>query len=663
MRLIGCITAFTLAFAAAPAAAHEGAGGATSPFTLGAGARTIAMGGAAAAVWGGSWPLMYNPAGLGFLERGELSAFHTPLFDSDAAYSSAVAAYPLLDMGTFALGIMQLSVDGIERRDETNLISGDPFGSSQTRYLLGYSRTLLSGLTLGVDFKLDRFSQGGYTANGFGFDAGLGFDRAIETPLADRLSLGLCAINIVEPLVKVADEESGDPRGVRAGLAVSRPIAGSGRDRLTVAVDIEKARYGDVRLHAGLEYRLLDRIAARGGWDAGDAVFGFGFEAGPVALDYAFRTSDLDDYHLFSISVGFGTSIPEKLARRREQREQEIRLQIETEIERYEGGFVEDALTQARTAFGEGRYTEAAGLYERVLMLEPENEEARAGSERASVLAETAAADSLYEAGDYAEALLVYRRSAGRIESAGLDERIASCEAMIARAADRRRMLDQIFARGLEQYSNRDWEGAYAAFRELLDIEPDHALARSYLVKTGGRIEEDRVRALRRIDERLASGRFAEAVDLARSGVSEHPGDADFSSRLDRAERLRAQDERRRTAAESAAVQTGAPAPEELEHLRPAYEKGVAYFRDGKYELAIQEWEPVWREYPQYEKVEDYLVKAYQFRGMVLYSMQRYDEAIAVWERVLAVDAGNEKALRYIRRTKEEIEQFRNLKG
>lgn len=621
------------------------------------------MGGAAAAVWGGSWTLLYNSAGLGFLERGELSAFHTPLFDEDASYSSALAAYPMLDVGTVALGIMQLSVDGIEQRDEGNL-AGDSFGSSQTRYMLGFSRTVLRDLSLGLNFKLDRFSQGEYAANGFGVDAGVGLDRTLDSPIADRISIGVCLLNLVEPTVKVADEESGDPRGIRAGMALSRPIAGAGRDRLLVAVDVEKARYGDVRMHAGLEYRFLERFAARGGWDAGNPVFGFGFSAGPLALDYAFRTSDLEDFHLFSLSIGFGTSIPEKLARRREQRELEIRRQIDVEIERYEGGFVEEALTEARASFDEGRYADAARLFESVLMLEPENEEAVTGNLRASVLHEAATADSLYESGEYAEALLAYRRCAARMESAGLDERIASCEAMIAQAADRRQMLDRIFSRGLEHYSDREWEAAYGAFRELLDIEPDHSLARSYLVKTAGKIEEERVRALRRIDDLIAAGRYAEAVDFARSGAAALPDDPEFSSRLERALRLRAQaDERKRLTAAAAVAGQHVPTVEELERLRPGYERGVQYFREGRYELAIREWEPVWREYPKYETVEDYLVKAYQFRGMTLYSMQRYEDAIAVWERILAVDAGNEKALRYIRRTREELEQFRNMKG
>ena len=99
------LTTMVLLFTAA-AAAEDGSGGTISPFSMGAGSRSIGMGSTSAAVWGGSYSLIWNPAGLESIERAELSLFHTPLFDEDASYSSALASYPFLEAGTISIGLL-----------------------------------------------------------------------------------------------------------------------------------------------------------------------------------------------------------------------------------------------------------------------------------------------------------------------------------------------------------------------------------------------------------------------------------------------------------------------------------------------------------------------------------------------------------------------------
>ena len=90
---------------------------------------------------------------------------------------------------------------------------------------------------------------------------------------------------------------------------------------------------------------------------------------------------------------------------------------------------------------------------------------------------------------------------------------------------------------------------------------------------------------------------------------------------------------------------------------------GVRYFRAGNFSRAIAEWETVWRSYPEYEKVDEYLVKAYQYRGMEYYAQHQYEEALEVWGRILEVDPDNEKAIRYITRTREELSRLEGYTG
>ncbi len=97
--------------------------------------------------------------------------------------------------------------------------------------------------------------------------------------------------------------------------------------------------------------------------------------------------------------------------------------------------------------------------------------------------------------------------------------------------------------------------------------------------------------------------------------------------------------------------------------MRPLYERGAEHFRAGNFDRAAYEWQPIWEKYPGYENLDDYLVKAYEYWGMELYTQHKYDEALEVWQRILTVDDNNEKALRYIQRTKEELERLRSLTG
>jgi tetratricopeptide (TPR) repeat protein len=560
--------------------------------------------------------------------------------------------------------VLQLGIDGIERRDENNLVGGTDLSCRQTRYLAGYSRRIFGPLTGGLTLKLDRFIQGSYGASGFGADIGFGYENEFASPVIEGLALGLTFSNLLEPTMKLVEEESGDPRGVRAGISIWGPVSGSLEDRFLLAVDLENTRYGDSRFHAGLEYSLEPHLAARLGYDDGFASFGMGFGFSSLEVDYAYRTSDLENYHLFSITVGFGQTRSKRLEERRVAREREIREQIDREILNYERRFVESALRDADIAFSEGRYDESVQLFDKVLLMEPENETALRGKERSELLGKTAQADLLFGGGDFAGALLLYRRMAVRYGNGELDGKIAACEGMISKADDRREMVEKIFERGLELYSDRRWEDAAGVFREVLDLYPGHELANGYLDKSRNRIKEELGRALQRIDELTASRRYGEALEMIRAGIQRY-GDSDiFETRLARLRQMQADAEKKKDRLSTATAATRRELSRaELDEIRPVYERGVARFREGKFDGAAEEWEPIWKKHPGYENVADYLVKAYQYWGMELYTKHRYNEALEVWQRILRVDRENEKALRYIRRTREELDRLESLTG
>jgi len=652
----------TLPIGASPQAADDN-GGTVSLFDFGAGGRNIALGGAKAAVWGGSYALLWNPAGLDYLERGEINLFHTPLFDESCSYSSILCSYPFIEIGTISFGIQQLSIDGIERRDAGNLVLPGELSNKQTRYVLGFARPVYGGLSSGISLKLDRFELEPYSANGFGMDIGIGFQSGVKSPLVEGIAMGLSFSNVIEPTLKLVEGESGDPRGVRAGVAFWRPVFNGIEDRLLFAIDAEKSRYCETGMHFGCEYLLNDVLAVRGGYDSGFPTFGFGFFLYSIQVDYAFRDTDLESYHLFSVSYGFGPSKTERISRRERLREEEIRREIDKETSKYESSMITSSLEKGRASMDRMQFADAAAYFETVLLWEPENEEARKGKISANAYQLISRADSLFEKGRFAEALLDYRRGNRDLNSPEIEERVEFCERTISESDDRKEMIESMVSRALELYTNRQWQEASKVLRELLDLDPNHDIARSYFVKSESRLKEEYNRILQEIDLTIGKKRYSEAIEAVRIYLERFPGDIALEERLLRATRLREATEV--AAGETVETETKEPplSASEIQSIRSKYEKGVEYFKDGKFELAVSNWEEVWRKHPAFEKVEEFLIKAYQYWGMELYTRHDYNEALKVWSRIIEVDPGNEKAIRYIKRTREEMSRLERVAG
>ncbi len=650
------LVAFVL-LSCTPLYAHEGNGGATSPFELGAGCRIISMGGVAATNWGDSYILFWNPAGLHVLDRGEVDLFHTSLLDESINYSALVLSYPIIDVGVVSLGAVQLRVGGIDRRDADNREIGGDLENIQTRYLLGYSRNIYRGMALGMNFKVDRFVQGPYVANGFGFDAGFGMTSAVTSYPVDEIRFGAAITNMLEPKITLVSEEVGDPISFRLGVSALRSIS---KDRLLVAFDMHKSRYSDTQFHIGAEYLVRELLAVRIGLENDIPTFGLGFDLRYFVFDYAYRSTDLDGNHLFSLTYRFGRSRSERLEARQEQRDLEIQREIEEKVRGFEGQFIDTALLRGEEHMTAGEYEEAAEEFNRVLLFSPDHEEAKLKSAlaRGSILA--ARGDSLMQAGRPAEALFAYRQAEEFIPDGRIGSRIEECEIQITEVEDRLRVVEQIFTQALEYYTNRHWFEAVSRFDKVLELDQGHALANEYRAKAKAKIQIEHNLAIKRISRLISEQKYIDAAEELRAALERHPADPIFLERLGEVQELRTKKEQLVSAERAVQVPRARPAANS-EELRPKYERGIKLFTRSDFRNAIIVWEEVWELDPEFENVFEYLIKAYQFLGMELYAGQRYDKALEMWERILLVDPRNGKAQRYIKRTKEELSRLEGI--
>ncbi len=105
------------------------------------------------------------------------------------------------------------------------------------------------------------------------------------------------------------------------------------------------------------------------------------------------------------------------------------------------------------------------------------------------------------------------------------------------------------------------------------------------------------------------------------------------------------------------------PTAEQLRQAARAYQEGVEAMTQNRLEVAARLFETVHESVPRYKDIAARLRQAYLFLGMEHYTEGEPEEAIQVWTKVLEIDPQDEKALAYIRKTKQELEKIRELPG
>jgi len=236
------------------------------------GPRALAMGGAFSAVADDASAGYWNPAGLPLVGHQEISATHADLFGTGITDSYLSFVLPLSPRDAASLDYYNSGFDDGELGFHENRVQLS-FGSRfHPRVAGGLSLKYLSR-----DTDLDGVTvrQG----DGFGVDLGvLAFPH-------DAVRVALSLQDATDTRLQYRGDDGSAvafPRNLRGGVAV-RPV----RD-LTLAFDV------DDRWHSGLEYRLRDALALRGGlqkdWQSTDGLVwsaGAGLKVGVLRFDYA----------------------------------------------------------------------------------------------------------------------------------------------------------------------------------------------------------------------------------------------------------------------------------------------------------------------------------------------------------------------------------------
>lgn len=264
----------------------------------GAGAKSMAMGGASTAVVDDATATVWNVAGLSKVDCTSVSSMYTAKDQLDRRYNFLALAQGMKGVGTFGLAWINTGVVDIAGYDVNGTSTG-MFNSSDNAFLLSYG-TFFDPVRLGggvkiLTQKIHPDSEG--TDMGFG-----GLDIGIMADPADSVTIGLSVQNIFG---KIA--EATIPIELRLGTAL-RLLP---ENNLMLAVDLEKAFVNlDGRtavFHMGAEYWAMDLVGFRlGVTSEKEFSAGIGINISNVFVDYAYsikRDGIEPDSHYVSISA------------------------------------------------------------------------------------------------------------------------------------------------------------------------------------------------------------------------------------------------------------------------------------------------------------------------------------------------------------------------
>ena len=650
---VGALWALVIATAAH--AAEDG--GTRSIFSTGSGMRALALGGAFAAIADDASGSLWNPGGLGLVQRGELQLAQAQ-YELDFRETFAAAVYPDWRWGAMAVTIRHFGASGIEGRDDRNTVTDPDLTSSESEIGFAYGRAVSAAWSLGGSFKLRRQQIAGRSGGGVGADLGVRVAPAlalgVDAPWARGLAVGLSLQNLIEPAIRLDQESVADPSSMRLGLAYQPPVAGA--LGMLWSFDVEKARGVSPRIHAGLELNPHPLLALRAGIDHGALTAGTGLRYRDTEIAYAFEDQVTGPTHRAGLSWRFGTAAPEAKERAARAEEERFATRL-AEIERQrEAERIRSLLSRAEDARRAGDVDQALSLTATIRVMDPDHELAR--RLEAALLAERGRA--LHLGGDPAEAAIAFQRSLALVPNdTAVVAALARSRAESDARARRSQEIRARFAMALEALGADRLVQARDGFAAVLAADPKDAEARSMLARSERAIAARVQDLLRRTRLMIQAGQLEPAATLlaqARELDARASGISATAASLERA---------RSESSKPGAAPSPPPsrAPYAERDLQAFYRRGVEAFEAGRADEALRYWELVWSLRPGYQRVDEYLKREYLTRGMEHYAAGRLIEAVSLWERALQVDPKDQRTIAYLARAHEQLERAREIGG
>lgn len=291
--------AFPVLAAAQPAQTTYASAGQVSPQDrMALSSRAAAMGSAFTGVADDASALLFNPAGLGGLRRGE-AGLHSDLGWTGLFRETAVVGLPLGPAGGAGFSFSYLDHGTFEGRDNVGSLAAG-YGANRMAFQAGWGLLLIPEASLGLDLRYVRQTLADNTTS----------------VLAPEVGILVRPIKGVQAGFDYLHAGWGDMNGT---LLSTWRFGVSWREKLDPSLGFLLA--GDNSLdvnsnhhfQAGLEMSYLSRFFVRTGYQGyiqgrgyDGFSFGAGFDLAGLILDYAFLPNgELGDNHRFSLTYPF----------------------------------------------------------------------------------------------------------------------------------------------------------------------------------------------------------------------------------------------------------------------------------------------------------------------------------------------------------------------
>ncbi len=661
-------------------------GGGRSVFARGAGERALALGGTYVAIADDPLAIIWNPAGLASVERNAFYASNTNLIGMGFSERMGALALPSWKLGTFGLAFRRFGVDGIEQRDDRGTILNNNLSDAENELVLGYGRSLGTAWKFGVAVKFQQQNLAGYSDGALGLDMGLQVQPlrtlGLESDLAHNLNIGLSIRNLIEPSLRLDQENVPDPTGIRGGVALTIKLGS--QVQLMTSADLDKTQNMDTRIHAGTELRLMDTLDMRAGSNNGMITAGAGVRYAGLTFDYTWEDNPLAAVHRFGLSMAFGQTTGEKRRQAATEREKAFQSRLVAMLEHQEKARNQELVAAARQALKQGDYRSALKKAATLRVLQPElpdivDIEAAAYMEQGQALEST---------GDLSAAAMAFQRCLSLVPDhikaqAALQATLKRSDREAARGTEIRQLLDTALA----DYADGHLFKARSGFLAILKLSPRDKDAAALLQATNQTLD---LRTESLADQALAmatAGDFQAADRILEQAQKLVPNNVHLTRQQQKIRTLRHNatiDKQVATTAVEDGYSPDMGVPITSSHaqvtatkrvvpyadlpfkrqaeLSRLYREGATALEDNRREDAVRYWEMVYANAPDYSQVASNLKQEYLTQGMEAFAAGKLTTATKIWEQALRIDPDDTRTKGYLARAYDHLARISSIK-
>lgn len=221
---------------------------------LGVGARALGMGGAYVSLGGDADSLLYNPAGLAFMNRSQLSGYASRPFE---AFHHVAMGYAVPNLG---VSVMQMGLNSVMETNEFGNPTGRTLDYTSRSAIGGFGYEIFPGAAFGAQVKLYSEESGPVTGFGWAVDPALLYRT-------DFLSIGLIWRNAISDDIQY-DNDYEEAWASDLTIGGSWKLSIEKQVYMLLAADVSGVMQNDIAVQVGGE-AWLGQFGIRLGWDRG----------------------------------------------------------------------------------------------------------------------------------------------------------------------------------------------------------------------------------------------------------------------------------------------------------------------------------------------------------------------------------------------------------